>query len=137
MSGGVVHTGSCLCGAVHLSIRQKLRGIHACHCSQCRKQTGHFAVAGSAPREAITIEGADQLSWFASSPGIRRGFCRTCGAHMIWDDPAWSELSINLGCLDAPTDLVLESHIYCADKGDYYPISDDLPQYPGAEENDG
>jgi hypothetical protein len=34
-----------------------------------------------------------------------------------------------MGAFDAPTDTGLEMHIFVADKGDYYQISDGLPQH--------
>ncbi len=41
------HTGSCLCGKVRFGARGPLRGVVYCHCSQCRRQTGHFLAATS------------------------------------------------------------------------------------------
>ena len=35
-------TGSCLCGAVAFEITGPLRPVIACHCHQCRKQTGTY-----------------------------------------------------------------------------------------------
>ncbi len=39
-----VKTGSCLCGAVSFEVRGDLRPVLACHCIQCRKQTGQLYV---------------------------------------------------------------------------------------------
>ncbi|MDA8870546.1 GFA family protein, partial [Rhizobiaceae bacterium] len=41
----MVRTGSCLCGGISYVASGPLRELAACHCSQCRKQTGHFYVA--------------------------------------------------------------------------------------------
>ena len=38
-------TGSCLCGAVSFEVRGELRPVIACHCGQCRKQTGTYMSA--------------------------------------------------------------------------------------------
>ena len=35
-------TGSCLCRAVAFEITGPLRPVIACHCHQCRKQTGTY-----------------------------------------------------------------------------------------------
>lgn len=121
--------GSCLCGAVRYTVNGPLRGVHACHCTQCRKQSGHYVAAAAAPRGSVEIEGAGAITWFVSSPGVRRGFCGTCGSHLFWDHEDLPTLSLNAGALDGPTGLKLESHIFCADKGDYYQITDDLPRY--------
>ena len=54
------HSGSCLCGAVRFKTRGPLRGVIYCHCSQCRKQSGHFYAATNVADENITIAGTDK-----------------------------------------------------------------------------
>ena len=121
--------GSCLCGAVRYTVAGSVRDVHACHCTQCRKQSGHYVAAGAAPREDVVIEGADAITWFESSPGVRRGFCGTCGSHLFWDHRDLPTLSLNAGAFDRPTGLKVEQHIFVADKGDYYELTDGLPQF--------
>ncbi len=120
-------TGSCLCGAVRFQVTGPLRPVIACHCAQCRKTSGHHVAATSALREGVHIDG--DVTWFASSDTARRGFCGTCGSNLFWDGPG-SHLSLFAGTLDGPTGLQISGHIFCADKGDYYEISDGLPQAP-------
>ena len=38
-------TGSCLCGAVRFEVHGPLRPVLACHCIQCRRQTGNYMSA--------------------------------------------------------------------------------------------
>lgn len=120
--------GGCLCGAVRYETEGPLRPVVACHCTQCRKTSGHHVAATSAPRDGMVIEGTVQ--WYQSSPDARRGFCPVCGSNLFWDGPG-RHLSIFAGTLDAPSGLRLEGHIFCADKGDYYDIDDDLPKADG------
>jgi hypothetical protein len=70
------HTGSCNCGAVRFRTTGTLRGIVYCHCSQCRKQSGHFFAATSAEASRLEIDGEDAITWYAGSPQALRGFCR-------------------------------------------------------------
>jgi len=70
------------------------------------------------------------VKWFAASGIARRGFCPECGASMFWQGLGEDEVSFALGCLEGPTGLRLEKHIFCADKGDYYEISDGVRQEP-------
>ena len=119
--------GSCLCGAVRYRVDGPLRPVIACHCVQCRKTSGHFVAATSAPRDTVQIEG--EVSWYESSPTARRGFCAKCGSSLFWDG-AGENLAIHAGTLDGPTGLSTAAHIFCADKGDYYAIAEDLPQAP-------
>ena len=68
------------------------------------------------------------MRWYRSSEMAQRGFCPSCGSFLFWkhaDDP---HTSFSLGSLDAPTGLKLEKHIFTAGKGDYYEITDGLPQ---------
>ena len=37
-----MHTGSCLCGAVSFNVSTELQPPDACHCTTCRKWSGHF-----------------------------------------------------------------------------------------------
>lgn len=123
-------TGSCLCGAVRFRVAGPLRPVIACHCSQCRKGSGHHVAATSAPRDRIEINGA--VTWFQSSTRARRGFCGSCGGNLFWDG-AGGNLSIFAGSIDGATGLQIAGHIYCADKGDYYDIPADVPQADGQD----
>lgn len=116
--------GSCLCGQITYRTDGPLRPVVACHCQQCRKTSGHFVAATSCARGDITING--DVAWYKSSDTARRGFCGICGSQMFWDGPG-ANLSIFAGTFDGDTGLQLIGHIYCADKGDYYEITDGLP----------
>ena len=123
-----MHKGSCLCGAVSFEVAGPLPPPDACHCSQCRKHSGHFFASTDVSRTALTIHGADNLTWFRSSVKVRRGFCSKCGSSLLWDPLEKDWTSIAMGAFDMPTDTRLRIHIHVADKGDYYDIGDALPQ---------
>ena len=123
--------GSCLCGAVRFETSAKASSVSACHCSQCRKQSGHIWASAEAPEAQVTVQG--EVRWFAASPKALRGFCPTCGSFLFWKETDDTMLSIALGAVDGPTGLRLERHIFTADKGDYY----DLPTETGVEYSDG
>ncbi len=117
--------GGCLCGAVTYRVTGAMRPVVACHCTQCRKTSGHHVAATSAPRGAVEIEG--EVTWYRSSETARRGFCGRCGSNLFWDGVG-ANLSIFSGTLDGATGLELAGHIYCDDKGDYYRIADGTRQ---------
>lgn len=121
-------TGRCNCGAVKFSVEGEIAGPSVCHCSQCRRQSGHTWSSAYAPETAVAITGTP--TWYAASPGAKRGFCGTCGAFLFWKAHDEDTMSFALGALDAPTGITLEKHIFVADKGDYYQIADGLPQKP-------
>ena len=123
-------TGSCLCGAVSFEVTGALPPPNACHCSQCRRQSGHFWVSSDIARASLTIRGEDRLTWFRSSEQVRRGFCSTCGSFLFWDPDGKDTVAVSMGAFDPPTDTKMTMHIFVADKGDYYDIADGLPQRP-------
>lgn len=125
-----MHTGSCLCGAVSFEVAGSLPPPDACHCSRCRKQSGHFWVSTDVPRNALTIRGAENLRWFQSSEKVRRGFCSACGSSLFWDPVKKDIVGVAMGAFDQPTHTKLAIHIHVADKGDYYEILDGVPQNP-------
>ena len=127
-----MHKGACLCGAVDFEVTGALPPPDACHCSRCRKWSGHFSAGTDVPRAALTIHGAENVTWFRSSERVRRGFCSTCGSALFFDPVDQTKhdwIGIAMGAFDLPTDTRLAMHIYVSDKGDYYDIGAGVPQY--------
>ncbi|MEO1249129.1 MAG: GFA family protein [Pseudomonadota bacterium] len=105
---------------------------HACHCSNCRKFTGHYEAGTDVPREQVEVAGEVNIKWFQSSYRARRGFCSICGSSMFFDVPGTDWIGISMGAFNGPTETSLLAHIFVADKGDYYEIADGLPQHQHA-----
>jgi hypothetical protein len=122
------HTGGCLCGGVRYRIRGALRGVIACHCSQCRRTSGHYAAMTSAPTANIELTASESLLWYKSSDSAERGFCCVCGGNLFWRQFGRDDTSITAGTLDTPTYLLVEEHIFVADKSDYYALDDGVPK---------
>jgi hypothetical protein len=121
-------SGGCLCGAVRYQVQGALRPIVMCHCSQCRRSTGHFLASTAARRADFRLVSAEPLTWFASSREARRGFCARCGSTLFWEHADRDYLSIAAGSLDDSRGLDVACHIFVADKGAYYELSDGKPQ---------
>lgn len=118
--------GRCLCGDVTFSITAEMKSPAICHCTQCRRQTGHVWAEAFVAKSGIEFEG--ELKWYEASPLARRGFCPRCGSFLVWWPHEGDSVAVSLGALDAPTGLRIEKHYYVPDKGDYYDITDGLPQ---------
>ena len=123
-----MYQGSCLCGDVRFEVAESLRPAIACHCSQCRKQSGHYWVSTEIPRDHLTVHGAEHLTWYFASEKVRRGFCSRCGSFLFWDPISLDYIGVAMGAINPPTDIKMAIHIFVADKGDYYEIEDGLPQ---------
>lgn len=111
--------GACHCGAVAFELVPPLRPVIVCHCSQCRKVSGHVWAATSVPLDRFRLTRDDGLCWFASSAGARRGFCNRCGASLFWQPVDEARISIAAGALDGPTGLQVAAHIHTGDAADY------------------
>jgi hypothetical protein len=122
--------GGCLCGGVRYRTTANLRDVIACHCSQCRKTSGHYVAATQVPSADLHLTDSATLRWYRSSSSAERGFCTRCGGNIFWREtaPASKHTSIMAGTLDPPTGLTIEQHIFTADRSDYYEIDDSAPQ---------
>ncbi|MEY8098883.1 GFA family protein [Falsihalocynthiibacter sp. S25ZX9] len=123
-----MHNGSCLCGAVSFTVDGDLAAPNACHCTKCRKHTGHFLVSTGVQKTDLTVTGAENVTWYSSSVKVNRGFCQHCGSTLFFDPPHLDWIAISMGAFDGPTHTKMDLHIFVADKGDYYEITDGLPQ---------
>ena len=121
-------SGSCQCGSVQFTLARSPTEATACHCVQCRKQSGHYFASANLPKSAVSITGEELLTWFQSSDKVRRGFCSKCGSWLFWEPVFRDWTSVALGAIDGTTGVQLERHIFVASKGDYYTIADGLPQ---------
>lgn len=136
MDANTTISGKCLCGAVAFEAARERDRLDACHCSACRRWSGHCWASVNVRRETVKFRrGAEKVGWFRSSEEVRRGFCTECGSALFWQpdlSPEHSHIfAISAGALDAPTGLTLALHIFADEKGDYYDIADGLPQRPG------
>jgi hypothetical protein len=116
---------------VSLEVEGELKHApEACHCSQCRKQSGHFLAAVNVRRTALTVHGEDNVTWYRSSEKVRRGFCAVCGSTLFWSPTieGYEFIAVAMGIFEGPTGTRLAKHTFVGDKGDYYNIDDGLPQ---------
>ncbi len=119
----IVRRGGCLCGAVRYEARGAPKVVGLCHCGDCRKATGGFAMPWADwPDAQVRITGA-----IATFHG--RSFCPNCGSRVVHLNPHHAE--IMLGTLDEPpTDLVPEREIWVIRREPW------MQPVPGAEQFD-
>ncbi len=81
-------------------------------------------------RDDLTIHGDDKVTWYRSSEKVQRGFCSLCGSTLFWNPTidGYKFISIGMGAFESPTGVRLAKHTFVGDKGDYYDISDGVPQ---------
>ncbi len=120
MSGRDLHSGSCLCGGVAFTVRGPLPPVVACHCTQCRRTSGHVWAATTVPDERFELITASTLCWYRSSEAVERGFCGHCGASLFWRPLGSGTIYVAGGALDGAMDLHVGEHWFTGDAGDYY-----------------
>jgi len=122
-----------MCGEVTYTVATALRDVWNCHCSRCRRFTGHHMAATRADADKVAITG-DALRWYSPDVTVAYGFCGTCGSSLFWraaDRPEF--LTICAGGLDQPTGLRTTVAWWVADHGDYHEPDTNLEQH----EHDG
>src|SRR5262245_55017407 len=93
--------GSCLCGAVRLTVARRPRGVTQCNCSVCRRYGTLWAyyrraaVTIAAPRAALS-------SYSVKRGGLRFRRCATCGCVVSWEHQAGPDarMAVNARLLD-------------------------------------
>ena len=120
--------GSCFCGAVKFEVSGEMMEADACHCSDCRKFSGHYFVSANVYRSKLQVEGSEHVTWYSVSEKVRRGFCSVCGSSLFWDPIGYDYTAIALGAFDDAPKTRLVKHIWVSDKPSYYEITDGLPQ---------
>ncbi len=112
----------CACGAVAGRLHAPFREPIACHCESCRRQTGHFVVATAVADENLELFKEQNLKWWDATEQAKRGFCGDCGSLLFWKAHNSDQTSVLMGCIDPPTGLRLEKHIFKDEKSDYYDV---------------
>lgn len=124
-------TGACLCGGVKYRIDGPMRDVIECHCERCRRTSGHHVAATQARTDDIELERSETLAWFtpADHPGVRYGFCRTCGSSLFWAADGSDAWSVSAGTLDQPTGLRTMATWYSDQAGDYLTLDPSIPTH--------
>ena len=98
--------GHCLCRAIAFACDAAPRWTLNCHCETCRRATSSAMTTWiCVPREAFRFT-RGVPSYYASSPGVRRGFCARCGSTLSYEGERWpGELHLHVGAFDDPSAL--------------------------------
>ena len=125
-----IKKGSCLCSKISFKISGPTSEVTACHCTQCRKQSGHYYAALNANEDQFQIDDDEGLiRWYRASDFAMRGFCSNCGSALFWKRDGSNLMSVLAGSIDGATNLKISEHIFTDHKGDYYAIDENIPQF--------
>lgn len=133
----IERSGGCLCGAVRYVARGAPLWSAHCHCESCRRATGSaMATYVGYRRNRVTQLGAAPAS-FASSPGVVRRFCGTCGTPISYEGERWpEEVHLFLCTFDDPESVQPQGHVYTAEQLSWLELADGLPRHAGTSSKD-
>ena len=121
--------GQCLCEEIQYTVEGPLRDIVNCHCSRCRRSTGHFMAATQAKVSDVHIEG-ETLKWYDATGRVQYGFCSECGSTLFWRTTRTPDvMSIAAGTLTPPTGLKTFAAIYLNYGSDYHHYDETIDSY--------
>jgi len=125
----IEHTGHCLCGATSYAYIGDERFMAHCHCESCRRATaaaftsflgvadGHWRWTNIPPTE------------YASSPGVTRSFCPSCGTQMAYrSDKFPNEIHFYAATLSDQTHFRPTIHVHSDEMVPWITLCDDLPR---------
>lgn len=107
------HRASCQCGAVRAEMTGAPRFVANCHCSACRKATGAaFSTWIGFSDDKVAWPG-DAPSFYASSQGVRRGYCAKCGTPLTYASDKWpGETHFLIGVMERPNDYIPTGEVF-------------------------
>ena len=124
--------GGCLCGAVRYRVSGEPLYSTICHCASCRKaaaaptvawltfERDHFAILSGTPRS------------FASSPGVQRTFCTSCGTPLTYaSERRPTHIDITTASLDDPTRFPPTYEVWLEDRLAWQPIDASRKHFDG------
>jgi hypothetical protein len=122
--------GRCLCGSIAFQFGGTPNWTLHCHCESCRRATSSPVTTWiSVPRTAFRFTRGTPR-YFASSPGVKRGFCENCGSPLTYESERIpDEVHCYAASLAAPADVAPSGHVHASDQLPWFEVLDRLPRY--------
>ena len=127
-------SGGCLCGAVRYATTGEAVRVLNCHCRTCRKHTGAPAVTLAVYKVGQVEFSGDERKIYASSPGVGRAFCATCGTPLTWETRLGDlgpVCALHISTFDDPEALMPSAHSFYPERISWFDFADSLPRYEG------
>lgn len=124
--------GGCACGTVRFEVLGDPKWVANCHCGDCRKQTSSaFASYVGCLTDQVSFT-KGKAAEHASSPGVGRGFCGTCGSPLYFRSDQWpEEIHFFLFTFDRPDDFEPGGHVMMRESVSWLHLADDKPKFQG------
>ena len=83
-------TGRCMCGSVRYEAKREMLWAALCHCEDCQRAAGADYVSWFGVANDV-LKWSGERAFHASSPGVRRSFCPTCGTPMSFESQKYPD----------------------------------------------
>ena len=126
--------GGCMCGAVRYTVTGESFGVAHCHCHSCRRHSGAPVVTLAGYGVGQVAFSGEARRFYDSSPGVKRGFCGTCGTPLTWEgdgEALGPIIELHISTFDDPGALVPDSHAFDDERIAWFDVADDLPRFAG------
>ncbi len=121
------YTGRCLCGAVTFRCTDAPLWQGHCHCESCRRATASPMTSFLGVRDGAWAWTGAPPATYASSPGVTRSFCGTCGTQMAFRAERFPhEIHFYAATLDRPEDYQPTTHYFSAEQLPWLHFADGL-----------
>jgi hypothetical protein len=122
--------GRCLCGSIVFQYEGTPNWTLHCHCESCRRATSSPMTTWiSVPRSTFFFTKGSPR-YFASSPGVKRGFCENCGSPLTYEsERVPDEVHLYVASLLAPASAVPSRHVFVSEQLPWFEVLDELPRY--------
>ena len=124
-------SGTCLCGAVGITLKGAHREVDVCHCSMCAKWGGSMYAGIETDDFAVT--GEENISIYQSSDWAERAFCKICGCNLWYKFLPTGNRTFLTGLFDLPKGLPIKHQIFIDEKQDWFDLVQESPKKTGAE----
>lgn len=132
MSDVIEGSGSCLCGATRIAVKNVSKNVGACHCSACRKWGGGPLMAVDCGTD-VSFEGEENISVYNSSEWAERGFCSKCGSHLFYRLKENKQYIMAVGLFDDDEMFVFDHQVFIDEKPSFYSFANETDDMTGAE----
>ena len=124
--------GSCLCGAVKVTVKNMKNNVDVCHCGMCRKWGGGPLMCVDCGSD-VTFAGEENITVYDSSDWAERGFCKKCGSHLFYRLKEVNDHQVSVGLFDEQKNYHFELQVYIDQKPAFYEFANKTKEMTEAE----
>ena len=107
------HLASCQCGAARAEMTGAPKFVGNCHCEACRKATGGAVSTWVGFNDDQVRWLTEKPSYYASSAGVKRGYCAKCGTPLTYAGEKWAgETHFLIGVMEHPENYTPQGEVF-------------------------